>query len=152
MADQQLTHQDWDIRLYIYQIMTTTGQTPDYHTIAEHFAMTPQSARQALHRLNDAHALFLQPNSDDVLMAFPLSAVKTDYEVVVDDVTLYANCAWDSLGIPAMLGKDAEITVKHPTTRETIHYAVQNGELQADEGIIHFAIPFGKWYDNLIDT
>ena len=57
---------------------------------------------------------YLQPGGDAVLMAHPLSAVETDYRVIVDGVALYANCAWDSLGIPAMLGRDADIEARHP--------------------------------------
>ncbi len=152
MATHTLSQQDWDIRLYIYQVMTTTGQPPDYQSIAKHFMIEPELARQALHRLNDAHALFLRPESNDIMMAFPLSGIQTDYQVMVDDVTLYANCAWDSLGIPAMLGKDADITVTHPTTHEPIYYSIKDGNLQSPDGMIHFAIPFAQWYDNLIDT
>jgi len=152
MADIKPTQQDWDIRLYIYQVMVTTGQAPSVQTTAQQFNMSSEEARLAYHRLHNAHALFLHPYRDDIMMAHPLSAVETDYQVVVDEVALYANCAWDSLGIPAMLAKDAHITVTHPTTRDIITYSIIDGELQSDEGYVHFLLPFTQWYDDLIHT
>jgi len=147
------TQQDWDIRLHIYDMMVATGQAPSYQATAKQFDITPDEARLAYHRLNAAHALFLRPDSDEIMMAHPLSAVTTDYQVEVDEVTLYANCAWDSLGIPAMLGKDAHITVTHPINRDIITYDVIDGDLLAgDGGYVHFVLPFTQWYDDLIDT
>ncbi len=42
-------------------------------------------------------------------MAWPFSGVETLFQVSVSDKTYFANCAWDSLGIPAALHTDAEI-------------------------------------------
>lgn len=153
MAHTQLTAQDWDIRLYIYETLVKTGHVPSHQQTARHFDIGDEVARLAYRRLHDAHLLFLYPNTDEIMMAFPLSGIKTPYQVIVDDVTLYANCAWDSLGIPAMLGKDAQVTVEHPLTQETITYTIHNGELQAEGGsVVHYALPFAAWYDDLIDT
>jgi len=151
MADVNLTQTDWDVRLFLYETIVSTGDVPPSAVIADHFDMTIAEATQVLRRLHDAHLIFLSPNTDELMMAFPLSAIETDYKVVVDGVILYANCAWDSLGIPAMIGKDATITVTHPTTREAITYAVVDGQLQG-EGLLHIAKPFAQWYDDLIDT
>lgn len=152
MTKPHLGQQDWDIRLHIYHVLSTTGHAPSYQDIADHFDIGHEVARQALHRLHDAHLLFLYPNTDEVMMAFPFSAVKTDYRVIVDGVTIYANCAWDSLGIPAMLKKDAQISISHPISRETVTVAVKDGELQTNGGVVHYARPFANWYDDLIDT
>lgn len=153
MPDTPLTQQDWDIRLYIYDTLAATGQAPSYQETAEHFGIGAEVARLAYRRLHNAHLLFMYPNTDEIMMAFPLSGVKTPYQVQVDNVTLYANCAWDSLGIPAMLGKDAQVTVTHPLTQETLTYAIEDGVLQADAGgVVHYALPFAAWYNDLIDT
>ena len=153
MADINLTQQDWVIRLYIYEVMVKTGRSPSYQDIAQHFQIMTEEACLALHRLDSAHALYLRPDTDEVLMAFPLSNVETDYQVLVDDVTLYANCAWDSLGIPAMLNQDAKITLKHPITREVFTYEVKEGKLVSGEGgYVHYTLPFARWYDDLVDT
>ena len=144
---------DWDIRHYVYHVFARTGLPPDAHAIAQHFGMTSNSARDSLRRLHDAHALFLRPGSDDVLMANPLSAIETDYRVSVGDRALYANCAWDSLGIPAMLQEDAHISARRPLDGELITFEIHAGKLvEGPKSFVHFAKPFRHWYDDLIDT
>ncbi len=146
------SHKDWQIRQYICARLVATGSAPAIHDIAAHFAMPPPLAQAALQRLQAAHALVL---ADDgaVLMAHPLSAVPTDYRARIHGRWLYANCAWDSLGIPAMLGADAQIEARHPTTRQTLQYAISGGRLLGVAGgLVHFAQPFRHWYVDIVET
>ena len=153
MTDLKPTQTDWDIRLHVYEVFVSQGHAPSHQAIAAYFGIAAEAARQALSRLHAAHVLVLRPGSGDILMAHPLSAVETDYRVETGGVMLYANCAWDSLGIPAMLKQDAQIIVRHPLSREQIQYAVKKGQLETDsEGCVHFARPFKRWYDDIIDT
>lgn len=148
-----LTQQDWDIRLHIYQHFVEHGTPPGLSETARHFAIPDEAARQAYHRLNAGHAIFLDPGMDNIRMANPLSAVPTPYQVEIIGKHLYANCAWDSLGIPAMLKADARIQATLPSSSETISYAITAGELMAaPELVAHFPLPFRRWYDDLEDT
>ena len=148
-----LGQSDWDIRHYVYHIFAGTGLPPDAHNIAQHFGITSDAARESLRRLHDAHALFLRPGADEILMANPLSASATNYRVTVGDRALYANCAWDSLGIPAMLHADASISARRPLDDAVISFEVRDGELVYDSAAcVHFAVPFRHWYDDLVDT
>lgn len=147
------TENDWRIRRHIYDGLAAGGPAPDAVAIAGRFGMSTDMARQSLRRLHDAHALVLRPGGDAVLMAHPLSAVPTDYRVIVDGVALYANCAWDSLGIPAMLGRDAEIEARHPLTADIERYSIKAGRLRSEgEFLVHFAHPFRQWYDDIVET
>jgi hypothetical protein len=85
-------------------------------------------------------------------MANPLSAVATGFRVHVNGKCLWANCAWDSLGIPAMLHADATIEASLKPSGERVTYAVEGGTLHAPYALIHFPLPFARWYDDLIDT
>ncbi len=147
------TDNDWRIRQYIYEALVTSGHPPDARAIGERFGMSTGDARRALRRLHDAHALVLQPVGDAVLMAHPLSAAPTDYRVLVGGVALYANCAWDSLGIPAMLGCDATVEARHPLTGDRLRYSVEAGRLRGgSDCLVHFAHPFRHWYDDIVET
>jgi len=146
------TEADWQIRQHIYARLVATGRAPDIRDIAAQFDIQPAHAQAALQRLHDAHALVLA-DGGAVLMAHPLSAVQTDYRARIDGRWLYANCAWDSLGIPAMLGQDAQIEALHPSTRQPIRYAISGGQLVgAEGGLVHFAQPFRHWYDDIVET
>lgn len=147
-----LSETDWKIRLFIYRALAAGG-APDVNAISSRFGIAASEARAALRRLHNAHALVLRDGTSDILMANPLSAVATDYRVLVGDTALYANCAWDSLGIPAMLDADARIEARHPLTGERIAYAVEAGQLVGcRDHLVHFALPFHQWYDDIVDT
>ena len=150
-----LSERDWQIRLHIYDFFVEHSRPPAAVETAGAFGMTETDARQAYQRLHDAHTLLLEPGTTEVRMANPLSAVPTPYRVTVNGRTLYANCAWDSLGIPAMLGADATIGAVYTDAEGSgtpAHYAVVDGSLRGDDGIVHFPLPFRHWYDNQIHT
>lgn len=148
-----VTESDWRIRQHIFEALAAGGRAPDAVALAAQFGIAGLEARQALNRLQDAHALVLRKGGGDILMANPFSAVPTDYRVLIESRALYANCAWDSLGIPAMLGADARIEACHPFSREIMNYAVKAGQLQDGyDRIVHFALPFRHWYDDIVDT
>ena len=149
----KLTETDRKIRLFIYETLAAGGRAPDANAISDHFGISPLAARQALQRLHDAHALVMRPGSNEILMANPLSAIPTAYRALVGDAALYANCAWDSLGIPAMLHADARIEARHPIDGGLIEYAVEAGQLRnCHDCLVHFALPFRHWYDDIVDT
>jgi hypothetical protein len=85
-------------------------------------------------------------------MANPLSAVPTSYRVALDGQRLWANCAWDSLGIPAMLHSDARVEAIFAHSGEATSYAIESGALKATGGVVHVSLPFRRWYDDLIHT
>lgn len=148
-----LEQMDWEIRLFVYRLFASRGFPPTVKEIARHFHIAVPATKGALHRLHESHALFLRPGSDEILMANPLSAVATDYQVTVGSRRLYANCAWDALGIPAMLHADARIEARHPLDRDLVHFSIEDNGLRSESGgIVHFAKAFRNWYDNLIDT
>ncbi len=76
---------------------------------ASHFALTHEEAASAYEELHRRHAIFLKPGTHDILMANPFSGVETPFKVHANNKTYFANCAWDSFGIPAALDVDAEI-------------------------------------------
>ena len=147
------TESDWRIRLYVYEKLVAGGSAPDADAVAVRFGIPASEARFALQRLHDAHALVLGMGRSDIVMAHPISAVPTDYRVFIDGRELYANCAWDSLGVSAMLGADARVEARHPLSGEVIEYAVEGGELDGEcNCVVHFALPFRRWYDDIVDT
>ncbi len=153
MSTSSLSDQDWQIRLHIYQYFVEHAHPPTYAETARSFGISAAEARAAYHRLHDAHAIFLDPGTDAIRMAHPLSAIPTPYLVHVASRRLYANCAWDSLGIPAMLHADAQIEAAFTGTGEPTRYAVESGQLTApDGGVVHYPLPFRHWYDDLIHT
>ncbi len=111
--------------------------------------MSRDAVVTALRRLQDLHALALAPASDEILMAFPFSAVPTPYIVRTSARSLWANCAWDALAIPSMLGADAAVHARCADCGESIVLTFTAGRLDAAPGVVHFGVPPRDFWKNV---
>ena len=143
----------WDIRAFIYQHFANTTRAPRVDETADTFALTHKEAASAYEALHARHAFFLKPGTHEILMANPFSNVETPFRAHAHGKTYFANCAWDSLGIPAMLDADATVEARDPLSEAPITYAVHDGQLVIDPGyFMHFPLPAARWYDDLVFT
>jgi hypothetical protein len=93
----------WGICAFVYQHFAETTRAPGVDEVASRFALSGEEAASAYEELHERHALYFKPGTHQILMANPFSGVETPFKVRVDDRIYFANCAWDSLGIPAAL-------------------------------------------------
>lgn len=142
----------WDIRAFVYRHFGETTRPPRVDETASHFSLTHGQAAEAYEGLHRRHAFFLKPGTHEILMANPFSAVETPFRVYAKPKTYFANCAWDSLGIPAALHTDAQIEAGCAQSGEPIHLRVANGQVSDPEVLVHFLIPFREWYNDLAFT
>ena len=142
-------NQIWQIRLFVFQHFAETTRPPRVEETAAYFSISDEQAAWAYEELNRRHAFFLQPGPHKILMAWPFSAVETPFRVRANGMTYFANCAWDSLGIPAALHADAEIEATCAQSGELIHITVSGQRAQHSNALAHFLIPFREWYDDL---
>jgi hypothetical protein len=147
-----LTPFDLEVRHHIYTFFVEHIRPPTVEECAAHFGKTVDAMRAIYHKLNEHHLFFLEPGTDQIRMANPLSAVPTDYEVKVGSKTYNVNCAWDCFGLAAMLGADVEINAIYAQSREAARIFIRDGVISGDDGVIHFAVPAARWYDDLIFT
>ena len=145
------TVQDGEVRLFVYRFWLERGTPPSAAEIAGAFSLTDGEAREALQRLHARHALLLDADGGSRI-ANPLSAVPTPSRVQAGGRWLSANCAWDSLGIPAMLHADARIKATYAHSGEPVAYEIRGGRLLAEPALVHYPLPFRRWYDDLIHT
>jgi hypothetical protein len=148
MADTKL----WEIRAFVYQHLAGTTRAPGVDDVASHFDLSRKEAGSAYEELHQRHALYLKPGTHEILMANPFSGVETPFKVRANERTYFANCAWDSFGIPAALHADAEIEASCAQSGEPLHLRVSGGQVQGSEALVHFLIPFRDWYDDLTAT
>jgi hypothetical protein len=142
----------WDIRAFVYRYIADTTRAPRMDETAARFALTPDEAASAYQALHTRHALFLNPDTHEILMANPFSNVETPFRVHAHGKTFFANCAWDSLGIPATLHCDADVEAVCAQGGEAISLQVRAGKVSKSDVLVHFLVPFKHWYDNLVFT
>lgn len=142
---------DSRLRLFIYRYTIRTGRVPSVAESAKLLGCTVREVRSGLLRLSKSHAFMLQEDRELWRVA-PFSAIPTPFPVRIGKKSWFGNCIWDALGIPAMLGKDAYIGASCGCCNYEMPVEVRSGELSADEGIIHIAVPARDWYKDVVFT
>lgn len=142
----------WEIRAFVYQHFAETTRAPSMKNIAVHFALANGEAASACEQLHQRHAFFLEPGTHNILMANPFSGTQTQFKVFTNGKTYFANCAWDSLGIPAALHVDAQVQATCSRTGDPIHISINDGRVSNSDALVHFLVPFRDWYNDLAFT
>lgn len=140
---------DRDVRFQVYRHFVETGRAPTVPAIASELDAPQDAVGRSLCRLEDAHMLALAPGSLNVWMAHPFSAVPTPYPVETKERSYWANCAWDALAVPALLGVDALTQAACPDCSEPLTLRTRGGELEATDAVVHFAVPPGRFWENV---
>jgi hypothetical protein len=147
-----ITEFDLKIRHQIYAFIKENCRAPLYQELAGPLDVAEETVRRAYHDLHQGHMIFLEPGADTIRMAFPFSGIPTKFKVGSGQKQWWANCAWDSVGIPAALHRDVEIEAAFPDTGETARFQVKNGRLDGKNHVVYFPLPFQQWYDDLVFT
>ncbi len=140
---------DQVVRLDVYRELVAGRMAPTVDESAARLGAGPGDVAAARHRLADLHALALRPGTADVWMAHPFSASPTGYRVMGDDRAWWANCGWDAVAIPTMVGEDARIEAACPDCREPFDLRVEGGELHGDDGVVQFCVPPSQFWADI---
>ena len=142
----------WQVRAFVYSHFADTTLPPSVDETAQHFNVGIEEAGELYRELHERHAFFLEPDTLSIRMANPFSGIPTDFRVHANGKTYYANCAWDMLGIPAALHTDAVIEAVCTESNATVQLEINNGQITDYDLLIHFPLPFARWYDDLVFT
>ena len=152
-APGDATSFDRAVRLAVYRHTVTEGVPPTAAEIARDLDSATADVETSLRRLADGHVLVLAPGTTSIWMAAPFSAIPTPFPVSVGDRRYFANCIWDALGIPACLHADAWIDTTCPDCAAPLRLEVRDGALEEPAGgVIHFAVPAARWWDDIGST
>jgi hypothetical protein len=138
---------DVRVRNQTYAAFVELGRAPAPEEIGER-----ESVLAAWRRLHDEHALVLNPATDELRMANPLSAVPTAYRVNADRRWWYANCAWDAFGVLAALHADGRIETSCPDCGEPIAVDVADEQPDDQSLLFHCLVPASRWWDDIVFT
>ena len=138
-----------DVRLFIYAQMVETSAAPPVADTARALSCTLSEAEAAYLALADAHIIVLRPGSTTIWMAMPFSNMQTPFTVISGGRAYYANCAWDAFGIAVVLGADARIFTTCADCGGALERKVCNGRVVDPQGLVHFALPPRKWWDDV---
>ncbi len=136
-------------RLYIYEQMVARSAAPPADETARALSCSAAEAEAAYRALAALHMIVLRPDTTTIWMAMPFSNAQTAYTVIAGGRAYYANCAWDAFGVAALLGVDAHIFTTCADCGGALERKVASGALTERRGIVHFALPARRWWDDV---
>jgi hypothetical protein len=143
---------DRDVRVHVYRQAAETARVPRPEEIAAALGRPQTEVEDAIRRLAADRVWFLAPGTTNIWAANPFCAVPSNFRVSALGRTYWGVCVWDALGIPAALRADATITARCGDCDEEIVLEVRDGTLVRGEGVVHFAVPAARWWENIAFT
>ena len=143
---------DTRLRQHIYAAVTEHGKPPSIADLCDRTAEGAGHVRDSLARLASGRIVVLQPDSGEILMAPPFSAVPTPFVVETSRHASYANCAWDALGIPAALQQDAVVRSSCGQSDTPLRLRVGLDGPEPSSWLFHCQVPAARWWENLVFT
>ena len=138
---------DLELRRRTYARFVELGRAPAPEELGER-----EEVLARWRRLHDAHALVLNPATDEIRMLNPFSVVPTAYRVRALDRWWYANCAWDAFGVCAALHADGQIESSCPDCGEPYAVDVRDREPDRDDLLFHCLVPAAGWWADIVFT
>ncbi len=138
----------WRLRGHLYRRTRKKGAVPTRADLCTHLGATTAQIDDALGFLADSCVLVLN-ESGEVLMAHPFSAVPTAYKVETPTRAYWANCAWDAIAIPLLLGTDGRTPTTCPQTGSRFDLTVTHGRVGPREAVVRFAVPVAAFWDDI---
>ena len=82
---------DRNVRLAVYRHFVSKNKAPAANEIALDLNVATEQIHQSFDRLADEHVLVIDPDTQQIRMAMPFSALPTAYEVTIDEKAWWAN-------------------------------------------------------------
>ena len=136
-----------ELRNRTYAAFVELGRAPAAGELGDE-----QQIRAGWRALHEAHALVLNPATDEIRMANPFSAVPTAYRVQTNGRSWYANCAWDAFGILAALDLEGRIESSCPDCGEPYTVEVTQRRIDRPDMLFHCLVPAAQWWDDIVFT
>ncbi len=140
------------VRFFVYDSFVRSAKPPSVVSLANQLHLSIGEVHDSYQRLENNHVFVLQPDDPFIRMAMPFSAIQTDYGVYTGSTRYFGNCAWDAFGIVAALGIDAVVSCVCSDCKHVADFRIARGVLERNDGIVHYAVPASRWWDNIVYT
>ena len=141
---------DRRVRRLVYDVTLRRGTPPTLAATADGLGTSPQQIAASFQRLAAGRVFVLAPDSGEILMANPFSAVPTPFLVEFEDYACYGNCIWDAMGTVAMRGRDARIKTSCGDCGAPMEVRIVSQALHSPHGVAHYALPARRWWDDIV--
>jgi alkylmercury lyase len=123
-ATPTLSDKQQQLAISVYRLLAD-GEPVDQERLATRTGLAPERVAKLL---GDLPGVYLD-HRDRVIGFWGLTIRPMAHRLLVEDRVLYAWCAWDTLFLPELIGKPAQVQSTCPTTGTPISLTVSDREL-----------------------
>ena len=144
-----------DVRIFAYDHLIARGLPPTSRDIGEHFGVKPAEAQRTLREMKIGKTILPHPKTGEIWMAGPFASSPTEYKVAGRGTHWFANCAWDMLGVAALVarpGAPAAMEARCTCCDAQMPMRVDDptrGVVGGEGAVIHFLVPARRWYEDI---
>ena len=142
---------DLQVRQVVYGLFAAKAARPSAAEVASEVGVSAEEVEEAFARLRAQRVLFLDEDGS-IRMAPPFSGIPTQHVAEVNGLRYFANCAWDSLGIPAALRAPGTVYSRCEQSGEPLHLPVGTGGPGPTDWVFHCQVPAAHWWDDIVFT
>ena len=136
------------LRIFVYDWIVAHGAPPSLAEIGAEMGVEAADARRAVGALNIGKTVLPHPQTGEIWMAGPFAAAPTPYHVRGSRASWYANCAWDMLGVAAIVGEPVQIDAACTDCGEPMQFHADSGGVRG-AGLVHILVPARDWYKDV---
>ena len=137
------------LRIFVYDWIVAHGTPPSTFEIGAKFGGTASDAKAALADLKIGKTVLPDARTGEIWMAGPFAAAPTPYRVVGAKASWWANCAWDMLGVAAIVGEDVRIEAVCTDCGDPMPSKVTVNDGVIGDGLVHLLVPARDWYRDI---
>jgi hypothetical protein len=137
------------LRVFVYQSLIAPAHMPMASDVAAHFGVTRDEAIEAIRGADIGKTLLPDPRTGEIWMAGPFSTRPTAYQVTAEDRRWWANCAWDMLGVAALVGESVGISARCTDCGDVIAFQLAPNDDTVPNAVVHFLLPARRWYEDI---
>jgi len=143
---------DVAVKVAVYRHFAETGRRPEVADVSRRTSLARERVLAAFAALRVQRLLLLESDGETIRMAPPFSGVPTPHRVESGDVSYFANCAWDALGVPAALRRSAIVHSRCERSSEPLVLHVGVDGPPPSDWLFHCLVPAARWWSDLVFT
>ncbi len=140
------------VRNLTYGMFVELGRAPEAGEVARAVGSSKADVEAVWQELDDAHALVLNPGTIELRMVNPFSAAPTAHRVYARGRWWYGNCAWDAIGICAVLHTNGRVETSCPDCGDPIALEVRDERVDDETLLFHCLVPAARWWEDIVFT
>jgi hypothetical protein len=137
------------LRRFIYDDMVSNGVPPTAARIGQHFGVNAVDAKRELAALKIGKTVLVHPITGEIWMAGPFAASATPYRIVGAKQSWWANCAWDMLGVAAIVNEPVQLVASCCDCGEQFMLDASPARGVESDWLVHFLLPARRWYEDI---